>query len=271
MTLAALPTRTVGSLGLRKVDARPAADESTTLGARTWNRACDRIVELARVVGDVDASPSSSVEDAVRALNAPAAERDRWAFVADLESMPSALQLTTGSGGTAAVLDAEEMSSGDGLGVVKLTATTPSDTAGLVGSSRWVRGSHGATFRASVNWNLGGQLNCGLYDNVGFQSYAFLDTQAGPVWRALSASASGAGVGFETTAVAVTAGWHDIRIEITAGVSVGFYVDDVLISTLDGAGDVPDATDAMAVYILANYAASGSEVLVRHVEVTGDR
>lgn len=159
--------------------------------------------------------------------------------------------------GTALIIEGD----GDGLdvntrdlaGILRLRVAGATDNATLLDDVAWFNGGNNPIFQALVRTPDdvdNGRLRIGMSDNpTSHANYAYFQSDSTSGWdvfcgRSGESTDTDVGVG---TCVADT--WYVLTIEMDYNNEVRFYVNGVLVSTLDAATSVPDHTDAMGRFV----------------------
>ena len=129
--------------------------------------------------------------------------------------------------------------------------TTSGDTAGVIDAVKWFNGSFNPVLRARIY--SGNDVNYGCF-NIGFaddsvllgspDNYAILYTD-GNYWHTVCYRDGGTGDSEDEVLAASIYTTYDIRIELVPDTEIKFYIDDVLVSTLDATNSVPDLSSKL--------------------------
>ncbi len=256
--ISAIPTRDPNSLGLVKVDERPAPNFRYHRTAAEWNNACDSAIQLAETVGTGE-SGTGSLAAVFNGVNVPRAQ-EKWSINWDMTALDRGLtDVSSGSGSV--VLDNFFNEAG-------FYVTTGGDVAAVEHSTRFVRGTHSAIFEARVwfNTTITYALSLGMRD-AGFLSEAyFLIDDSGTV-AAVTSQSLGTSSNDSGDLVALN-DYHRFRIELTPP-TAQFYIDDELFITLSTG--VPAGADEMAPFMSVAYATGAGAPFLDWMEVRGDR
>ena len=166
------------------------------------------------------------------------------------------------SSGTGAVtiLAAGNADADEGFGIVEFDTGAGTGEATIFTANPRFRGSLAsvAEFRVKLpatpgdvgfSWGFDDQASSGSSCKVGY-------AEGATDWDFVVESISGTNTDSDLSVTPITSGWQTLRLEWTPGASARFYIDDVLISTLTGAGAVPTADDQMALFFRVEKAAA---------------
>lgn len=291
--LTVLPTRTAASIGREKVELAAAADDVHYLLTAEWNRAADAIVAMAARLGLGDGTTAGSIEALLRSINTPSQRSTLYPNFADfddfgelLSTTPNRWILDTGASGSGAIIAADTAPADTrGFGWATLTtANLASSYADLYRRHNLVRGDHNPVFRARVRLptTFANATTLFGFRELSDLSYAKIGTNASGEWTAAIKSNAGASTSSLTTIPGVTApsagGIYDLRIELSGGQSVSFYMKpdggtEELVASADivsHPNSLPDAADVLSWGARIDRVASTSAIWVDYIDVRGE-
>lgn len=219
--------------GLRKTV--PAEGEAYS--DRGESDAQNEIVESLTAIDTLNDPAISRPNDFVLIDDFYSIDSDVWT---ETETASGDVRVITGDGESAYV-------AGDLAGVLRLKLTGTADAAALADTILWFNGGHDPVFRARVK--TPSDLNnatmvIGLADSSSLSDYAVFATDSGGAW-AVSCGRSGGSSDSDSGGTCAAGTVYDLLIVMTGDDSVLFYVDGVLIATLDAANSVPDADTSL--------------------------
>lgn len=179
---------------------------------------------------------------------------------------------STGTGAVT-IVSAGNVDADEGLGIVEF------DTGAAAGTARWdtalmFRGSFttSAELRVKLPSTPGDVAFEWGFDDLSGSSCRVGYSEGESDWTFQVESQDGASSDSDPLVEPLAGGWQNVRLEWDPGSAARFYLNDTLISTLSGAGAVPNADDQMALFFSVTRAAGpASQVYMDWVRVIARR
>lgn len=249
MPITRLLTRTDGSAGRQKTDARPIVNLLKQIAAVEWNNLADAVVELLSTLGRSDGSDPGTLFRTMVSFAGP--RETRAALFEDFATAVDSQFVTTVAGGGTLTFTSLG-SAGDGFGLAKLTA--PAAGGALVEARTTIdcvrrdqAPDHRFRFKTPAAF-AGADFWVGFRNAAG-TTYARMRCNGSSTVVMQTGSTTGGGTASSTsgTDLAVST-WYEGRI-VVSELTVSFYIDDSLIGAIYAPSSaIPVAADSWGIW-----------------------
>lgn len=249
MPITRLLTRTDGSAGRQKTDARPIVSLLKQISALEWNNIADAVVEILNTLGRSDGSDAGTLFRTMVSFAGPRETR-----IARFEDFAEAVdaQFATSTAAGGAMTFTSGAGAGDGFGLARLNAPA---SAGALIEARCaidcVRFEHGADHRFRFR-TPAAFAGCDFWvgcRNAAGTTYARMRCIGTETVTMQCGSTTGGGTASSTSPLDLAPStWYEGRIVVGGG-AVSFYVDGSLIGSISAPGTaVPSAGDSWGMW-----------------------
>lgn len=274
MGLTSIPTEVDNSLGRDKQNIDAPENYAIQPVAGEYNVLKHAIKGLCDSVGLGDGTTQGSLEQLARAVNDPAGARpDDFVLIDDFYLLDTDrwTEREIATGDASICVGNSGDGSDHGAGLLLLNCSAVNDEAGVIETNKFINGGHSPRITTYLKTPGGAsdELTFGLVDTWPSPTYYAYFRNSSGAWSIYSKSAnSDSDTGLGTCAINT---YYKLSIEIDDDSEARFYVDDVLIGTLDGTDAIPTASNELGCFVNVKQAGSPLWCYIDYIDLRMSR